>query len=70
MLPSDTATSLKIALDTHVDMPCWTVLVLCRATMLLAVQALREQGIALAEAQERVERLTQDMHAILGEHPP
>jgi len=38
--------------------------------MLLAVQVLQEQGMALAEAQERVEQVTQDMHAILGEHPP
>ncbi len=33
------------------------------------LQALHEQGMALAEARERVQQLTRDMHKILGERP-
>ena len=33
------------------------------------LQALQEQGMALAEAQEKVQGLMRDMHKILGERP-
>ena len=33
------------------------------------VQALHKQGVAVAEAEERVAKLTEDMHAVLGESP-
>ena len=36
---------------------------------MMGLQALQKQGMAQAEAYERVQRLTQDMHKVLGEHP-
>ena len=33
------------------------------------VQALHKQGVAVAEAEERAAKLTEDMHAVLGESP-